>query len=98
MSAAKHTPGPWRVTAIPAGNSSTIMLNGSAGFDLVDVTGNDQPANPADVRLMAAVPELLEALRDCERVLSDLPAVTEANTRVAKAYVAARAAIAKATA
>lgn len=59
---AKHTPGPWRLTAIPAGNSLTVMVSGSAGYDLVDALGNDAPTNPADARLIAAAPDLAAAL------------------------------------
>ena len=54
-----HTPGPWRITAIPAGNSPTIMVSGSSGFDMVDATGMDNAPNPVDVRLIAAAPRLL---------------------------------------
>lgn len=68
---ARHTPGPWRVATIPAGNSLTVCLNGSGGYDLVDMTGNDTPTNPADARLIAAAPELADALAWAVRWLTD---------------------------
>lgn len=69
MSAAKHTPGPWQVGPVfdnygtleviiehmtPAGNLVVaVALGGLAGQD-------------ANAHLMAAAPDLLEALRDLE--------------------------------
>lgn len=73
----KHTPGPWRLTAIPAGNSLTVMVSGSAGYDLVDALGNDAPTNPADARLIAAAPELAEALAELVRMADDTRYDTE---------------------
>lgn len=58
----KHTPGPW--TARPDSNREeadwTIVLNGSAGYDLMPWT-DGQGVNPADARLIAAAPDLLAA-------------------------------------
>lgn len=53
-----HTPGPWR-----DGGCGRIILNGSNCY-LVNEIWNEQGGyNPDDVRLMAAAPELLAALR-----------------------------------
>jgi len=56
---AGHTSGPWALS----GNSKTWALLDAAGFRiaLVDKGGLDAAAN---ARLIAAAPELLEALRD----------------------------------
>lgn len=93
MGNTKHTPGPWRLTAIPAGNSATIMVSGSAGYDLVDATGNDAPTNMADARLIAAAPELAEALLG---LLADAIGCDLQEGPNAGSVIAARAALAKA--
>lgn len=91
---AKHTPGPWRQTAIPAGfNSPTIMFSGSYGVDLVDCTGTDAAPNPADVRLMVAAPDLAAALAALV-AYSDEPGSCEEEGEALVA--AARAALARA--
>lgn len=55
-----HTPGPWRLERFPASHHCRIQpVNGEApGGSLADVYGSE-----ANARLMAAAPELLEALR-----------------------------------
>ena len=76
---AKFTPGPW--------HANWTRLNGKAiGFHVADEThGSIRPicefydgteAMPpeeveANARLIAAAPDLLEALQDCERVMSE---------------------------
>lgn len=69
MSSAKHTPGPWTVSAYPSG--LYIRRAGSHGF-VAHVFGgvNDKQAN-ANANVMAAAPDLLEALRYIERLASD---------------------------
>lgn len=57
----KHTPGPWKVNTQPEG--TVVWLNGSAGYELRDPTGFGHKANPADARLIAAAPDLLEAAK-----------------------------------
>jgi hypothetical protein len=54
MTTAKHTPGPWRIVARTDG-----LANVYAGA--TDVT---LCARPRDARLIAAAPDLLEALRE----------------------------------
>lgn len=64
-----HTPGPWRVHSEHA---DRIIVNGCCVYQVRDMTTEDgfagngygQP-NPIDVRLMAAAPDLLAALKDC---------------------------------
>lgn len=54
-----HTPGPWRVhTEVP----NRILLNGSHSYEVECRTGDEPTYDAADVRLMAAAPELLAAL------------------------------------
>lgn len=57
----KHTPGPWKVNTGP--EETIVWLNGSAGYELRDPTGFGGKANPADARLIAAAPDLLEAAK-----------------------------------
>ena len=58
----QHTPGPWSFSPCRCGHPScrqqTISVQGSVGFD------------PADARLIAAAPDMLEALKGA-RALCD---------------------------
>jgi hypothetical protein len=54
MSAPKHTPGPWKIGAYESGQMAVDGANGE------EVTGF---ISPEDACLIAAAPELLEALR-----------------------------------
>lgn len=84
MSEAKHTPGPWRVsyergtTQIRTANNESIMCD-ETYYPWV-------PKNDADWHLIAAAPDLLEALEGVVRVAD----------RDTTEFNAARAAIAKA--
>lgn len=53
-----HTPGPWRT--LP--EHGRIVLNGSAIYGVADITGDYANWNPDDLRLMAAAPDMLDAL------------------------------------
>ena len=115
MSEAKHTPGPWQTGR--KGNECRIYADpdqhaiaktygiGLNGIGVCELTG---PMNQADARLIAAAPELLEALK-LWLDIHDKPAgfigkfgksLTEAiaaqEVKVNAAAAAARAAIAKA--
>ena len=65
---AKHTPGPWRATMGTSQMSdpgTTIYHQGRWGvYSDADSHGDQE----ADARLIAAAPELLEALKHCEDV------------------------------
>jgi hypothetical protein len=56
MSAAKHTPGPWRYTKHAVDEDYMLVFCGSDGDNLRGYCGE------ANARLIAAAPELLEAL------------------------------------
>ena len=93
----KHTPGPWTIGRIGDGTEHTAPIEGAGttvgyvemhSFDDDETTTPEQAAN---ARLIAAAPDLLEALTDClDRLEQDYP---KDNARI----VNARAAIAKAT-
>lgn len=91
MSAAKHTPGPWRSLSDNYSGESHRMVvdsNGASLFDSVNRSpAADDSTEHADLVLAAAAPELLEALRAVVRVAD----------RATVEFDAARAAIAKAT-
>lgn len=78
----KHTPGPWRYTPwhIEEGNPTVRAPEGW----LICETSSD-----ANARLIAAAPDLLEALRDALCALEccgkDYPAATKARAAIAKA-------------
>lgn len=97
MSAAKHTPGPWVYaadTTCPRAKVTTVAVCADFVIGLAcDIPGGnyrdgDPSGDPeADARLIAAAPELLEALKGVVRVAD----------RSTDEFDAARAAISKAT-
>lgn len=74
MSAARHTPWPWRWSnefQTSEGNETWSLL-GSDGFGILSCDGapnSPQNVNPHDARLIAAAPELLEQLRNAVAML-----------------------------
>ena len=94
MARIEHTPGPWRIdktrfdrttvfgdrpgwTDYPVANTGDSSSNRPEEADLRD----QQEAN---ARLIAAAPELLEALRACRPLLNQ-PLAAQANAAIAKA-------------
>ena len=68
-----HTPGPWRFEQI----SRSMLADGKGNkfYVLQDSDGQEVIADwlkEADARLIAAAPDLLEALRKAEAALSDI--------------------------
>jgi len=103
MNEPKHTPGPWYI-----GPNKTQVYDKNVWYDengirygetpniIIDI----EPANPANARLIAAAPEMLEALSRCKNELEELSFYLEAQCIFGtwKATIEkARAAIAKAT-
>lgn len=68
MSEAKHTPGPWAV--FQANGAAPIYVQASPRkerrFDVALLADGDNPTLLANARLIAAVPDLYEALRAIE--------------------------------
>lgn len=97
---AKHTPGPWtpefgeayRVRAQQDGGQVAIMMNLKGRHGLAGRRNGDEVA--ANARLIAAAPELLEALKACAAVCAG---ETMNKRGLISALEQARAAIAKAT-
>jgi hypothetical protein len=112
---AKHTPGPWVVNkdqsrcelgVDTAGGEWGICLVADAAGETLDHSSEN--ASEANARLIAAAPDLLEALRAfmaldrdfstaSDRHLREIIAEQRASAPLVKAVIAARAAIAKAT-
>jgi hypothetical protein len=99
MKTAQHTPAPW--TANASGLIYRQVSDDDDGAPFVcDVCDNpleytDQER--ANARLIAAAPDLLEALELCEDVLAELARLDDGTPSISALH-AARAAIAKATA
>lgn len=100
----KHTPGPWVVR-----KRETYPGHVHEGFFKIDgftakgeqeyrvasvIDGNDSPQNESNARLIAAAPDLLEALQD---VVNSVARCTSGDVCQMSDFSSARAAIAKAT-
>ena len=91
----QHTPGPWRIGTTPPNGEQTIGTQQGL-MVAVATTGANTPTE-ANARLIAAAPDLLEALKACIPHLERDDHHTDALSRERPHYAAARAAIAKAT-
>lgn len=96
---AKHTPGPWRYYTEPQPNGCPIVGNGQGLMVAMLAHSTRQPEQReealANARLIAAAPELLEAIIAARKLWGDyLPA---GNSNAMKAMKLVDAAIAKAT-
>lgn len=94
----KHTLGPWNCNRASAGGRKIVVSEVSP----VDVAvlshhGKTQSEIDANARLIAAAPELLEALEKCLAVLKHFPLNEHDMSNEAFAACAARIAIEKAT-
>ena len=88
MNAAKHTPGPWELDTT-FGRQGLIQPVGR-DYPVAAVTGyyTNAGQTEANARLIAAAPEMLEALRDCREALRSIDATCElrvVNAAIAKA-------------
>ena len=107
----KHTPGPWRLTesgdAIVSADGGTLIvetgqdywknLEAAAAGASSDIAKRHLPQVRANARLIAAAPELLEALRACDLFLTAHgQGWFNASNEGRNAWKMARAAIAKA--
>ena len=91
----KHTPGPWKVRNVRevfCGNKRICHVNAASREPLS--IKDDWDVAAANARLIAAAPDLLEALL---RTCAALESVSYSDPSIASAINTARAAIAKAT-
>lgn len=100
-----HTPGPWRISTDfnnPANEDKVCSIKGGEDdFFIAEICG-DQPNQMADTRLIAAAPDMLEALTECEEYFAQrADADHNGNDYVGNAamdmLMVVRAALAKAT-
>lgn len=65
----KHTPGPWEAWPMEDGCSVAYRINDARGYEIGVTSGRDgEGEEVANARLIAAAPELLEALTRLRRV------------------------------
>ena len=106
MTNAAHTPGPWRVEPLQwdHGASIAIVANGQIIATISPENEDEEPDmhtakrgphDEANASLIAAAPEMFEALQLCEDVLSDLARLDDGTPSVS-ALNMARATIAQA--
>ena len=90
----QHTPGPWELVPASGRCPWPAVIRGETGGFLVH--GISKQLCEADARLIAAAPDLLEALKLCESNISSL--LASAHPKVYGEWLTVvRAAIAKAT-
>jgi hypothetical protein len=59
-----HTPGPWRISGFePSANGKDRVVMGADGFGVAWLSGRTLEEHEADAQLIAAAPELLDALK-----------------------------------
>ena len=99
----EHTPGPWEAQ-LATGDlvPSVITQNGDGIAEVYNFNPHDSSVAVANARLIAAAPEILEALKLCFEVIDQVTAENMADfigvDRVTTAWQTARAIIAKAEA
>ena len=86
-----HTKGPWK---LDGGKQEWFSVRADHYGVVCNIPGYGIGAREANARLIAAAPELLEALEECKEVMADPFAYGE--TCISDAIAKARAAIAKA--
>ncbi len=82
----KHTKGPWELFITPSGNS---LIRGPKNERVATVSefeelGPDEVIS-ANAKLIAAAPEMLEALETVERLTTDLKMLTGVRAAIKKA-------------
>ena len=86
MSNAKHSPGPWRVERQNGSpTTSEWMIAGAKPGYLAEVRECGSGCAKANARLIAAAPELLEALEYAIRQIPELESVPRVKAAIAKA-------------
>jgi hypothetical protein len=90
MSKAKHTPGPWKVTAGYVANDTEVIVNyWKPAETMFTVTERDVAESRANANLIAAAPDLLDAcliaLHQIEQFGGEYPAIEKISNAIAKA-------------
>lgn len=88
---------PWRVDAETPNHAPIITAADGMGRDIAEIRGDTKAERAATARLIAAAPELLEALKDAETWIANVVGMSvEANSLRNLFLDQSRAAIAKA--
>ncbi|RDC59755.1 hypothetical protein HME9302_00950 [Alteripontixanthobacter maritimus] len=96
MSRVSHTPGPWRIKRWSGKEAQVIgTVPIASGPQKGELPFISLPASNADACLIAAAPDMLEALEECKRQLEYLDGRSPSGTTPAT-LLRVRAAIAKA--
>ena len=91
-----HTPGPWEIASYQKRASGTCVIAGPAGMVAWVTDGlpkigcherSDYDAAEANARLMAAAPELLEALKACLHRLEEYGEIDHQPSTQARAAI-----------
>lgn len=103
MSETKHTPGPWAYQAKPGPRELTFkrrhwVIGSTVTGHGVGIAFGDGPGEPddANARLIAAAPDMLEALKHADEWLDELGCDCATDEPGTCAFCLVRAAIAKA--
>lgn len=91
---AKHTPGPWKVIDRALNGGEGVSIEAENGYTEVCKVNKSYHSRTANARLIAAAPELLEALKEAENWLAEYEDGPDSGLQGLLAQ--ARAAIAKA--
>ncbi|MCP1765031.1 hypothetical protein [Bradyrhizobium japonicum] len=94
---AKHTPGPWTVHHSMRDCVTFEGRHGTENLFLENLDGYYACQSEADARLIAAAPDLVEALQEYDDAFTEFNAEDkDSRTRMRQAVIKARTAIAKA--
>jgi hypothetical protein len=66
----KHTPGPWKVGSRSNGEFYKRNIAGADGYHVALTSSREDAEVEANARLIAAAPELLEALRELQTIVN----------------------------
>jgi hypothetical protein len=96
-----HTPGPWRTDRNNTHGGQIAVVHHCVGNDWVeiwspDATAADEKEMEANARLIAAAPELLEALEAFDKAAKESTTIIGFAAKAFKLLTKTRAAIAKA--
>jgi hypothetical protein len=82
-----HTQGPWIAADVFVNNAPNrlILRQAKYGGDVLADMGNTEDANIANARLIAAAPDLLDALRGLVNFPNDIHKMSDALKAIAKA-------------
>lgn len=82
----KHTPGPWRISKFGKATGKQLTVMGDDGYGVCWIDGRSPEEHMADAQLIAAAPDLLEALKAVwERHAGELPDGVLVKAAIAKA-------------